>query len=266
MTICLIVTFYKGKRAGNQGYLYNKYINAHLNTLKKVKNNLDAIYFVINSDNLENEKIVNDPNNPKIKWYYRNNKNLSFGSWVDVMNKTDYDNYILCEDDYLFVKDNFDTILLDEYNKYNSDFHVLWRTHYPKEKWQNLKDNGPWWGGGICTIGILSNEKSKLIDKNYNNVNMTKGAAMYTFLKSVNSISYTRNTIFPYYAYKNDSIQLYINNDDPKFVDTNSKRNPKIYNNLINIINGNVPNPKNIKTPILACYQFVEKHYPQYLV
>ena len=55
MTVCLIVVFYAGNRDGNQELQYNNYMNAQLTMLSKVKNNLDSIYFVINTDNLLEE-------------------------------------------------------------------------------------------------------------------------------------------------------------------------------------------------------------------
>ena len=202
-----------------------------------------------------------DEHNPKIKRYFRNNKNLSFGGWVDVMNKTDYDHYILGEDDYLFIKDDFDTILIDEYTKYNSDYHVLWRGdhHNKDENIENIKNKGAFNGELICTIGIISNEnKNKCIDKNFNNTNMNKSLAMLNFLLSFNSISYSRNTVFPYYGYDTDSIDLFINDNNEQIMPVNSKRDPEEYSCLKNIITGKSPNPIELTviSPILVCYQY----------
>jgi len=265
MTVCLIVVFYAGIRDGNQQVQYNNYMNAQLKMLSKVKNNLDSIYFVINTDNLLEETIEIDEHNPKIKRYFRNNKNLSFGGWVDVMNKTDYDHYILCEDDYVFIKDNFDTILIDEYTKYNSDYHILWRGlpvgNTDNNAIQNIKNNGALRTELLCTIGIISKEsKNKYIDKNFNNTNMDKSLAMYTFFRSFNSISYTRNTIFPYYCYDTDGINLFINDNNEQVILVNNKTTPEEYDNLNNIITGKSPNPTNINSPILACYQYVKSN------
>jgi hypothetical protein len=264
MTACLIVVFYAGIRDGNQQLQIINYMNAQLKMLSKVKNNLDSVYFVINTDNLLEETIEIDEHNPKLKRYFRNNKNLSFGGWVDVMNKTDYDHYILCEDDYVFIKDNFDTILIDEYTKYNSDYHVLWRglpVANTDNAIQNMKNNGPLTKELFCTIGIISKEnKNKCIDKNFNNTNMDKCLAMSKFFRSFNSISYTRNTVFPYYCYDNDSIQLYINNNNEQATLVNNKTTPSQYDNLNNIITGKSPNPTNINSPILACYQYIKSN------
>ena len=262
MTICLIVVFYAGNRDGNQQHLYKNYMDAHLKMLSEVKNNLDSIYFVINTDNLLEETIEIDEHNPKIKRYFRNNKNLSLGGWVDVMDKTDYDHYILCEDDYLFIKDNFDTILIDEYTKYNSEYHILWRGLYgdniDNNAIQHIKNNKGFQQELICTIGILSKKnKNKCIDKNFNNTNMNKQVSMCKFLQSFNSVSYSRNNVFPYYNYINDSIQLYINDNNENVIYVNSKTTPLKYNDLNNIITGKSLNHTNINSPILACYQYV---------
>jgi len=268
MTCCLVIVFYQGKRDGDQEKLFDKYIGTHLNLYTNiVKHNLDSIYFVINTDNLLKEKIVPDLNNPKIKYYYRNNKNLSFGGWVDVINKTNYDYYILCEDDYMFIKNDFDTILIQESKKYNADYHVLWKALSvvfeekdgdPEARTDpDLLIAPP---GLICTIGIISKKNSKLIcDYNSFNSQHSKGRAMVTFLSCFNRISYTRNTIFPYYHFDGDYICLYINNQ------YTSKDSLDTYNKIISIINGTVPNPNNIISPILACYQYVEKYHPEYL-
>jgi len=267
MTVCLIVVFYAGNREGNQQQEIKNYMNSQLKMLSKVKNNLDSIYFVINTDNLLKETIGIDEHNPKIKRFFRNNKNLSFGGWVDVMNRTDYDHYILCEDDYLFIKDDFDTILIDEYKKYNSDYHILWRGlpigNTDNIARQNIKNNrGLTMGELICTIGIISKEsKNKCIDKNFNNTIMNKDVSMCNFLHGFNSISYSRNTVFPYYQYDSNSIQLYINNNNnDHIIDVNNKRTPLRYNDLNNIITGKSPNPTNINSPILACYQYVKSN------
>lgn len=265
MTVCLIVVFYAGIRDGNQQVQYNNYMNAQLKMLSKVKNNLDSIYFVINTDNLLEETIEIDEHNPKLKRYFRNNKNLSFGGWVDVMNGTDYDHYILCEDDYLFIKDDFDTILIDEYTKYNSDYHILWRGlpigNTDNNAIQNIKNNGTLRKELLCTIGIISKEsKKKCINENFNNTNMNKATSMCNFFKKFNSISYSINTVFPYYCYDNDSIQLYINNNNEQANEVNNKTTPLQYDDLNNIITGKSPNPTNINSPILACYQYVKSN------
>lgn len=76
---------------------------------------------------------------------------------------------------------------------------------------------------------------------------------MSTFLKTFESISYSRNVYFPYYAYSNDSISLYIDDE----LSINSKRNPEKFEETLTLWSEN-----NIK-PILCCYQFF-KAYEEY--
>ena len=240
MTRCLIVAFYNGKRTGNQELNYNNYLKIHNTLYDKVLNKIDKIYFVIGVDNLKHTRIEPSQTNKKIIFYYRNNKNLSFGSWVDVMNATNYDYYILCEDDYCFIKDNFDTILINEYNKYNTDYHVLWKNER-----------------GICTIGIISKNKS-LVLKDYNKKKYKggKGASMSSFLAYFKNISFSRNIIFPYYCFLANSIHLYMDGDNK--VSINSKREPKKFLKLINEIEDNDKPDK--RRPILCCYQYLEAY------
>ena len=252
MKSCLIVTFYNGNRDGLQNKDYESYLNIHSKLYDKVSNNISKIYFVISIDNLIKDYFEESKENNKITFYYRNNKNLSFGGWVDVMNLTNYDYYFLCEDDYYFIKDDFDTILINEYNKYNTDYHVLWRTCEMCN--ENINYNGKFKGEGICTVGIISKNKS-LILKDYNKINYNKSASMYLFLEKFNTISYNRNVIFPYYASLNDSIQLYIDDD----LSINSKRNPLTFNNVINKI---IENKNDDTNPILCCYQYLKLYKP----
>ena len=79
---------------------------------------------------------------------------------------------------------------------------------------------------------------------------------MSKFFRSFNSISYTRNTIFPYYCYETDGIQLFINDNNEQVILVNNKTTPLRYDDLNNIITRKSPNPTNINSPILVCYQY----------
>ena len=226
MSTCMVVAFYEGARDGGQEKKYTDYLNAHKNIYDNVKHSLDAIIFVIACDNLEQERTVVNGN---IHYYYRHNRNLSFGSWVDCINSTDYDYYILCEDDYLFIKDNFDTDLLNDYKRCKSDIHVVWRQG----------PTGPV-TGLICTIGIVSKSKVEQILNGYNLTSRHKANAMSAFLSPFPNVSSTKGTVFPYYCYRTDSTWFYVDEGGT-------------------CINDYVPSgTDNI---IVACYQFVEKYH-----
>jgi hypothetical protein len=245
MNNCLIIAFYSGNRDGYQNKDYQNYLNIHTNLYEKILNNIKKIYFVISVDNLEKEYFEDYKNNSKISFYFRKNKNLSFGSWVDIINLTNHDYYFLCEDDYFFIKDNFDNKLINEYNEYKSDYHVLWRKC--KMSNGNIDYNGTFKGEEICTIGVISKQKSELV-KDYNNIDYGhKCSSMSTFLTKFNSISYCRNVIFPYYDHRDDSISLYIDDHSP----IHSKKNPTKFNEVLNY------DLNDERSPILCCYQYL---------
>ena len=247
MNTCLIVAFYSGLRTGLQNEHYDNYLNMHMNLYDNIKHNIKKIYFVIAVDNLEKEYFEENENNPKITFYFRKNKNLSFGSWVDIINMTNFDYYFLCEDDYFFIKDNFDTKLIDEYNKYKADYHVLWR-NCEKDYIGKFDDEL------ICTIGLISKKNAPPL-KDYNNEQhqhcnggRLKATAMINFLNTFSSISYSKNVMFPYYEWCNDSIQIYINNDGP----IDSIETPEKFNEILNY------DSNDDRSPILCCYQYLK--------
>jgi len=126
-SVCLIVCFYEGSRDGNQEENIRNYISMHILSLHKLKHNLNQIVFVISKDNIKTPIIDTvKKGDLNITYYYRKNQNLSFGGWVDAIQTFNYDYYILCEDDYIFTKDNFDTILLDNYIKNDCEYLVNW--------------------------------------------------------------------------------------------------------------------------------------------
>lgn len=91
MNNCLIIAFYNGIRDGEQNKLFDEYIALHMKLYEKISNNLSKIYIVIALDHIEKDYFSEYSEN--IVFYYRKNKNLSFGSWVDIMNLTDHDYY-----------------------------------------------------------------------------------------------------------------------------------------------------------------------------
>ena len=235
--ICLIVCFYKGLREGNQGCDFLNYINTHKLSLNNLQHNLSNIVFVISQDNIVQPKIIVEKNEKfNITYYYRKNNNLSFGGWVDAMKKFNHDYYILCEDDYIFTKNNFDKILLDTYIKKNCEYLVTWYENNNNKKIIDIRKECL----GISTIGIMSKKYIHLfID--YNKNNYEKSHAMSHFLKKFNTISCvdTNNNLFPYWDHPNQRIALWDNDDFQ-----------------INISDENIDYDR----ILLACYQFVVKN------
>jgi hypothetical protein len=183
--VCLIVCFYKGPREGGQEQLYNEYLSTHKKMLKLLKHNLSNIIFVISEDGRETIETVIEEN---ITYFYRPNKGLSFGGWIDVCKhyKQLFDYYIFCEDDYYFIKDDFDKILVDEYNACKKQYMVTWRDKIAQHCEKYYCEL-------ISTIGILSSKVLQEIDyfKNFSYTNIKargNGWTMYDFLISFDSI------------------------------------------------------------------------------
>jgi len=239
--ICLIVAFYCGKREYGQENNYENYLNLQKKILlEKVSHNLSNIIFVISRDDLgESETIVEVEG--KITYFYRKNKNLSFGAWIDAMNTFEHKYYILSEDDYLFTKNNFEKILLENYLKSNSDYLVTW---LQKPKGMILQS----------TIGILSCDKRHLFEK-YNDKSCDKDTAMRSFLSRIEVSSLQdENHIFPYWHAEINSIIMF----------TNKSTVDLAKNGGINAFYSNFKFDENIdydtNNMIVCCYQFVEKY------
>jgi hypothetical protein len=200
MSTCLIVAFYVGNRESCSFVQAQTYMDIQLKILNKLKHNLSKIVFVISSDSASSPELqIKEENN--ITYISRRNHAFSFGAWFDAIKyfKDAYDYYILCEDDYVFIKDNFDSILIDEYNTKNFEY---------MSTYQHAS-------GAISTIGILSKDvaKSKDYFKNVCFTNSSKSGSMSTFWRSMNieSISKSYNA-FPYWGYQKNpnSLNVYL--------------------------------------------------------
>lgn len=181
---CLVVCFYRGKRKGNQHKNFKSYIKTQKASLNKFKNNLSRIVFVISQDKMNRRKEVKEVDG--ITYYYRKNRNLSFGGWVDAAKKFKHDYYIFLEDDYVFCKDNFDTIMIDNYIKKNCEYMVNWKQLPQSNSWKDKNDDTNF--ELISTVGAVS---SKYINRfiGFNARNMGKVRAMCVFLKTFNTIT-----------------------------------------------------------------------------
>lgn len=136
---CYISVFYLGHRRIFQKEIDEKfgysltskdrfeYLHTQITYLSKVKHNLDKIFFVFNLDTTHLSYIgtINDMVPRKIQGtptevIFRENKGFSYGAWDDIFeqNRNNFDYFIFNEDDYVFVKDNFDKYLVDKFNSY----------------------------------------------------------------------------------------------------------------------------------------------------
>ena len=175
---CLIICFYKGNRQGLQHKNFKSFMKTQKLALNKFKHNLSRIVFVISEDKRKNIKNVKEKDG--ITYYYRKNRNLSFGGWVDAANQFKHDYYIFSEDDYIFCKDNFDTIIIDNYIKKNCEYLVNWKK-FPHSKRKSS-------GELISTIGAISSKYINLFN-GFNAKKKGKVKAMCVFFKTFNTIT-----------------------------------------------------------------------------
>jgi hypothetical protein len=203
MKTCLVVAFYFGERESCKQQESLKYINAQKHNLKKYRHNLSEIIFVIAEDGRKKTEMRKDTTD-NITYIYRKNKGLSFASWMKVvkMYKNQFDYYIFLEDDYCFVKDNFDKIMIDEFNRINQKNDVNYVVTYT--------------GSGISTIGITSSEKLKKLnyfDKMRIKFHNEKEDSMRQFLNYISPVDAIdqRYNVFPYWGTGNLGycIQMY---------------------------------------------------------
>ena len=177
--VCIVICFYAGQRDGNQQENYERYLTTQKEALGRFRHNASRVVFVISEDGRQEESVTVDHG---ITYYFRGNRNLSFGGWVDAAKKFPaHDYYIFGEDDYIFCKDDFDRILVDQYNEKGTDYLVNWKQHQGCRGFR---------GELISTIGITS---SKCIQKfrDYNSIEKRfgKNEAMMAFLGTFEGIS-----------------------------------------------------------------------------
>lgn len=127
MKVLYAISSWSGTRDGLQ--FDDSYICRHVNYLKKVKHNLSQIS-------------IGDPENPKKRPCFTNfmseiqkagetpvvvhpmsNHGRSYGQWSRIYEKyrTDFDYYIFIEDDYIPVLDNFDSVLVEMFDKFHKE-------------------------------------------------------------------------------------------------------------------------------------------------
>lgn len=113
------------RRRGNDKYELDRtrYLKEHLKSLHHLKHNLSQITVVVAEDEDEpsdfTQFIKDIPNRIKttpVVVERRENKGQSYGSYSHVygMYRTKFQYYIFIEDDYLFVKDNFDLEMMEQ--------------------------------------------------------------------------------------------------------------------------------------------------------
>jgi hypothetical protein len=194
---CLVVAFYEGNREMCTSTQAQKYIYFQKQMLNKLEHNLSKVVFVISCDSTSEMNVQDE--NELITFIHRKNHGFSFGAWIEAIKyyKHLFDHYIFSEDDYIFTKHNFDTIMLHEYQQKQCDYMVTYLDSL----------------GCMSTIGIISSrilsQKNYLQNIRFNN---KKGDDMSAFLKQITheSISPMHNA-FPYWGKENNKdVTIYL--------------------------------------------------------
>ena len=117
-----VIASWSGRR---RSAAHHNFLKWHLDNLCKYKHNLDQITVLVPENpnmgllyKLFIEKlIISYPQLPLVR-LHRKNIGLSYGGYNDAFKQfPDFDYYIFMEDDYCYVKDNFDEILIDLFNQ-----------------------------------------------------------------------------------------------------------------------------------------------------
>ena len=129
-SVNLVIAFYFGSRIGDTYRNENTvpvhdidYVKKHVYSLNNFKHNLSQITCVVAKDPEDfTDYSKSFPSSVTIgalvtplRVLQRHNEGLSFGSWKHAvqMYKDSFDYYIFIEDDYIFVQDHFDRILVN---------------------------------------------------------------------------------------------------------------------------------------------------------
>lgn len=116
-----IIATYGGQRLSGKIAERELYLREHLQQLTEVQHNIDTIIVIVNTDKTEArsftqyiESLPDTIGNSKLIVERRENIGLSYGAFNHVFkgHVSEFDYFILLEDDYIPVEDNFDTNLI----------------------------------------------------------------------------------------------------------------------------------------------------------
>ena len=127
--VCYVISLFFGDRRNTDQPLYDSnrlcFLEKHIELLSKLNHDLRKIIFNINTEDGDYENInkalkiiPKSIKNSEVEVRVRKNIGMSYGAWSDCFleNMGKYDYFIFNEDDYFFVIDNFDKILVDKFN------------------------------------------------------------------------------------------------------------------------------------------------------
>ena len=160
MNVALVIAYYEDpstiRRGGHEKA--EKYYKIQKHFLKKIKHNCHIIN-VFAKEGLSEPILKSKSEKETI--IHRPNSGLSFGSYFYVTSlfRDEFDYYIFIEDDYVFVKDNFDELLVNEFRE---DYTVVWLKNELER------------AGNVIEFGITSKEVLKKYDY-FENVKFAPG-------------------------------------------------------------------------------------------
>jgi RimJ/RimL family protein N-acetyltransferase len=197
--ICYIISIFFGNRRNTQIPVYytNRLclLEKHIQLLNELNHNLDKVIFNINIEDgdydLVNKALKITPkkiHNTDVEVRLRRNIGMSYGAWSDcyLENKNKYDYFIFNEDDYFFVIDNFDDILVRKFKEKGDAGYLCGIVLENKSLNQPLH--------AAHSTGISSNEVlSKVVDK-YGELPHTK-SNIYSVVEINSQITQTQSII-----------------------------------------------------------------------
>ena len=169
--VCYIISLFFGNRRNVNIPFYNTnrmcFLEKHIELLSSLNHNIKKIIFNINLEDGDYENankalkiIPKKIKNSDVEVRLRKNIGMSYGAWSDCFleNKDQYDYFIFNEDDYFFVIDDFDKILVNKFKSKENAGYLCGITIENKRIGQPLH--------AAHSTGISSNEVlSKVVEK-----------------------------------------------------------------------------------------------------
>lgn len=181
----LVITLWGGTRRfmypptiGDRAY----FIKRQLETLAKYTNSLRQITFVVPEYSLSKEfteavdSLPTEINGTKVVVYHRPNVGMSYGGFSEVYAKytSEFDYYFFLEDDYLFVKDNWDKEFIDELESRSCAYLCI----------QKGDGGGVYKMHGAIPMGVLKQEYMQKVVDEFGCLPCSKTVTDYTVVES----------------------------------------------------------------------------------
>ena len=158
MSSCYLVVFYLGDRR-RKFPLYEEdrlcYVKKNIELLTRIKNSLDKVYFIFNVEpdhyDILNQAIALIPKKiqgAEVEIVVRKNEGFSYGAWSDIIDSKIHDYYIFNEDDMFYLQDNWDSYMIESFEK-KENCGAFGGIIRPAMEWNYMKEH--FGGGGWVT-------------------------------------------------------------------------------------------------------------------